>query len=272
MSGKFYPPWRNENANRRYPFSDTATMLSTDGSFEIPDSLFVDAAISARGASLPIYLSDISVVGRTARVSLRDSSGVEVGTGETEMGTDLDVMKFTDSSGRWVATFTFGPNSNYDLFSHGDGAFVFVEGATDIVISAVLNLPVDKGLLSFTNAFGVSAVYGDVYMVGEYGVQLETSQEAEVQPDGTITSVILIRAHAVGDPQFIQRSCDDASRRISRPITELVFQYGSSTHSCKPDADGNIVIVATTAATTESALQAVPIDTGLSINLPGKRL
>lgn len=269
---QYYQPWRNENSQRKFPFEDSATLSSLDGSFVLTDATFVDAAISCRGANLPIRIGSVSVVGYRATIVIVDRLGVELGQGHTDVGTTSDVVSLKTVDGNFLGSLTLGDNSNYDLFSRGDGVFTFGSGDSDFVASCVLNMPVDRGLLSFRNAFGAVGGRGDIHMVGEFGVQLEASQSSEVSQTGEIVPVLLIRAHAMGDPQYVHRACNDVTRRNSRPITELVFQYGSSTHVCKPDAQGNVIIVAATAAVSESALQTNPIETGLKINLPGRPL
>jgi hypothetical protein len=269
---KFFPPWRNQNAGRRYPFCDTATLVASEGDVMLSDATFVDAAISVKDAKLPVRIGRLLIVGQTATLYLVDADGIELGIGSTEMGTNSDVVALRSVDGTWIGTLVFGVDSNYSLFAYGDGEFVFDAGATDFVISTVLNMPGNRGLLALSNSFGDIGGFGDIHLVGEYGVQLETSQQQELQMDGSIVDVTLIRVHAMGDPQFQQRNCSEQNRRTTRPITELVFQYGTSTHSCSPDDGGNVIIVAATAAVSESALQTIPQQGGLMINLPGKRI
>lgn len=268
---QYYPPWRNENSLRRYPFEDTATLVSEDESLILPDDWLVDAAIFVRGAVLPMRISKIAVLNDLATIVISDAESTDFGEVTLLRGSG-DNLKLVDSSGDWVGTLVCGDNLHYPIFEAGDGTFYFREGTTEFVSSVVLNLPANRGLLSFSNIYGKSGGQGDVYFVGESGVQLETVQTDEYRQDGTILPVTLIRIHVMGDPQHAHVNCTESTRRTSRPIRELVFQYGTQTHSCFPDADGNVIIIAGTAASSESALYVNPSPYGLTVNLPGKRI
>jgi hypothetical protein len=269
---KFYPQWRNENSLRQYPFEDSATCTSLDGKLKLAESWLVDAAFFVRGATLPLRLGRVTVSGDSAHLAIVDNNGAEVGLAKA-IKNDLKPIKVTNSIGQWCGTLVPGTNANYALFTAGNGTYQFNTGDAEFVVSCVLSLPTNSGLAMLTNDLGQQYIPSDLVLVGEGGVQLETMDATEYQVNGTTEAVKLIRIHAMGDPQYLHSLCTaDETRRPTRFIKQLTFQYGTQSHTCAPDKGGNILILADTIKAGAAALQVLATSSGINVRLPGKSI
>lgn len=269
---KFYPQWRNENSQRQYPFEDSASCTSLDGRLVLQPRWLVDAAFFVREVELPLRLGSVTLSVDSATLTIVDNNGTLVGSATATKG-DVKPIRVLDDLDQWCGTLVVGEDANYSLFTTADGTYQFGAGDSEFAVSCVLSLPSASGLSMLTNDLGQRYIPSDLILVGEGGVQLESQETTEFQPNGRTESVQLVRVHATGDPQFLQALCTaDETRRPTRFIKQAVFQYGGQTHSCEPDQLGNILILADTSAAANAALQVLSTSTGLNIRLPGKGL
>jgi len=244
-------------------------MSSLDGLLVLPDYWLVDAAFFVSGAQLPLMLSEIVVFGDTATLTISDVNFVPVGTAVAVKG-DYKPIKVVDSLGQWRGTLVVGKEANFPLFAAGDGTYKFGIGDAELVASTTLSLPADAGLTSLTNEFGQSMITTELVFVGETGVQLEVVGAQEYLTSGEIVDIQLLRIHAMGNSQYLHQLCTaDESQRPTRFIRELVFQYGTTTHRCKP-IGGSAFILADTDDPDGTALQVSQSADGIQIHLPGK--
>ena len=80
--------WRNENLKRKYPFSDSATMLTNSG-IEIAIDLFIDAKFWYYKLQAPICLTDIVVTDyNTVQLIIRDINDVTLTANIDSSSTD----------------------------------------------------------------------------------------------------------------------------------------------------------------------------------------
>lgn len=268
---KYYPQWRNENSIRSYPFEETALRQSNEDAFIIPNNWLVDACFFVSSVSAPLYLSSINVFGFEAVIIISDSSGIEVGRATIDRSSRRPI-KISNQLGDWVGTLVTGMEANHPIFSLGDGVYEFGESQTTFVASCIFSLPTDIGVSYLTNSYGQVYTSSELVFVGEQGIQLEVSPAQEYQTLNRIIDVDLMRIHAIGDPQFLQRNCDENTRRPRRFIREIVFQYGDQTHICFPDESGNILIVAESSSVEDTALQIRSQSDGVVFRLSGKSI
>ena len=75
------PEWRDEQAQSRYPFTDASTLVSTTGVF-IDKDFFLDAVVYVLNGSAPLYLAAVTFEGQAITVSITDSGGTTIITGQ----------------------------------------------------------------------------------------------------------------------------------------------------------------------------------------------
>lgn len=265
----YKPEWRNQNATRNYPFEDAAILYSTDGRLNLIPDWLVDAAIYPLIGQAPFSLGRVEVEETTARLSLFDSDQQLIADGIANRSSGRPIALYSPD-GQLAGSLVVGPDANHSLFSAGDGDYQFGPGRADLVASCVM----DMSSLSSFFGFRVGTdqqVSGELLFVGEDGIQITAEDGQEPQPDGTIRTVKRVRFHAIGDPQFLARSCEDISRRPLRFIREVVFQYGDYTHVCAPQR-GGILLLAGSPSGSDTALQVVTRPGGVTLRLRGKSL
>jgi hypothetical protein len=229
----------------------------------------IDAAIFCTSGEAPYSIGEIDIDASEATIRLFDASGNVVGEGVADQ-TDTRPIPIYDGQVH-CATLVPGEDANHALFVAGDGEYSFPIGAASFAASCVLPLASLGGFFGFR--IGNDSINGgNIAIVGEQGVQLTAGEEVEVSASGEQVDVTRVQIHAVGDPQFLTRQCNDISRRPLRFIREVVFQYNDFTHVCKPDELGSILMLADSPATTESALQIRPTEEALIIRLAGKSI
>jgi hypothetical protein len=73
-----YPQFRDEQRDSRYPFADTASLVSGSASVGFTSSTFVDASFFIIGAGARVHLSTITVTAQTVTLIVAsDENGVE---------------------------------------------------------------------------------------------------------------------------------------------------------------------------------------------------
>lgn len=269
MNKLYFEQWRDANSAIAYPFGDESSRRSLDGRVKLPDDWLVDAAIYSPLLEGMPYLSLVEIKSGKATLTLSDADGESLGTGETDQSS-VNPIAIYDLDGQPVATLVTGAAGSSPLFAIRDGSYRFAPDATEFVISCVL-WPADTGFKGF-EIDGERIIGAEINLVGERGIQITTETTVEVQPSGEAIPVELIRFHALGDPQYLTRECQDPAQRPNRFVRELVFQYGEFTHICKPDKSGNILFFAGSPTATSSALKITTSANKLSIGLVGNSI
>lgn len=90
------PEWRDENLMRNFPFSDTASMITSDHQ-SIPIDLFVDAKFWHFNLQAPFWLSRIEIDTGVVRLEVTDTNGFVLKSETTT--TNIGSIAFHDSIG-----------------------------------------------------------------------------------------------------------------------------------------------------------------------------
>lgn len=244
-------------------------MRSTDGLLTLLDRWLVDAALYPPAGEAPFSLDLITVQESVAAITLVDRDGLLIGLA-TCGRSDTRPIAIYSPDGQLVGQLVPGPDANHTIFAAGDGQYRFGPGRADLVASVVMDLSAFGGFTSFS-VDDQTVQTNDLVLVGEYGVQLTVEDTTAVQPDGSVTPVIRVRLHAVGDPQYLTRVCEDNSRRPLRFVREVVFQYGDFTHVCHPQ-NGGVLMLAGSPSSSETALQVQSLADRINVRLRGKAL
>lgn len=232
--------WLAENASRKYPFADRATLKNRAG-IEIPEALFLDAAFFIVGGVQGTYLSHVEITFDTATLTLGDGQAAAKATGSFPILTPPDVITFEDAFGR-PAGFLVAGDDLASMRGWGLGKHDFTQAATEFAAAVSMPVP-ETGLRGILLDDG-TILTGDVYLVGEDGVVLRTDNpDVDPQREGIGADYSVIRVDVVGDPLFRRRLCEPADLFAApRFIKSVRVLHDDGEFTCLPDAYGDIKI------------------------------
>ena len=241
MSGKIWDvEWYNQNAQRNYPFVDSATRLDTSGSFTIPNDFIVDFYLSTHVFSVDpanFHISAISAFSHGFVVTVGYFNG-----DESEVVGSLSVLtashsenlsysfngipssdKFFDATG----TIVIGSLSNILRYA---GAYSFDVASTRLNPARIsLDVRAVTGVrVQNAGAAPSELLQGDIVL--RAGNNIEFSVE---EGDGESGPIIYISA--AGNNQYIEE-CDCDGTTLGEPILSI--------NGVEPDVNGNITLEA----------------------------
>lgn len=241
MSGAriLFPEFRDEQADSRYPFADSATLQSeTDASIRISPTTFIDATFFIIGAGERVYISSVVVAPQLITINVGDAGlADQVSATYNPLSPPTDgVLLFEDQYGRPAGTLLSNPTELDRFSSWGTGTYTFTPAQTEFVSSVVIpaNEPGVRAIRPETKQF----LTGDIWLVGDQGVVL--------RQDGPG----VIRIDIIGVPLFRRFLCE--------PQQGADFpnrQYLKTINGCGPDEFGNFTFTATNQAVADSVLR-----------------
>jgi len=265
MTMQIFPTWRDENASGPYPFTDESTLVDLSETVTIPASAFVDASFWVPDLSLPLFLLSVEVRPRSILVTVANSFSRPIATGvwPPPTGFDRSLIPLVDNQDNQVGVLVGKEIGLSSLLKLPQETYFFSPSRSSFVISTSLIFGDDA---SQRNVSGeLLPEQGDVFIVGERGIQLEVKPGTEVI-DGELVNITKVYVHAVGDPLASRAVCEENQRFVERRfIKEVVFQKGQQTHRCAP-INGEVYIVTTSPQGTESSLRII----NQSVNPPKK--
>lgn len=239
-------PWRNENARRKYPFADRASLVASNGDLLDP-GLFLDARITVDDVTdAPVRLVSVR----------RDNTGLAFVL-ETGNGTGLAAAYLpgspqqTGDAGLCMVFPASGPATQQAVgtivvsaaAAEGFGRDLEFEGESAVLCASAHTLvPVD-GVRRLTVP-GIAKVSGAIVLVAGVGVIHDEDAAG--------------RMHVVGEPNT--EVCLGSESRVYLPCFR-------SLAGLLPDVFGNIGFVV---ATEDSLLKIEPVDGGLKLSLGGQ--
>jgi hypothetical protein len=259
MSGAriLFPEFRDEQSDSRYPFADTATLTANTG-FAINRTTFIDASLYPINAQSGVYISEIVVDADIVVISISDSAGTSLCSGQYNPLTAPEdgVLQLSDTYGR-PAGLLLSTQTDLALFGGWDvGPHVFDQEATEFVASVVIPAqePGVRGLL----LPGGELLTGDVWLIGDQGVVLRQ------------TSPGVIRVDVVGEPLFRRLQClaDDGTPKSAFSPKDFL----RTINGCGPDEFGNFNITVATKSGPDSVLRVYPENDVLRIEAVGSRV
>jgi hypothetical protein len=241
-----FPEWRDENRNRKYPFSDTATLVSDD-SLELPEAAFFDARLYPVGGGARQHLSAVIVDVGVLTFEVSDEVRVR-GTGEFSQVSPEETIFLFDGYGRPAGVLVCDPDQLSTLLGWAPGRHAFSVAASEFVSSVVVPVP-ERNVSAFVLQ-SEDAFFGDVWLVGGDGVVL--------REDGAD----VVRVDVVGDPYYTRRACDKEPTAVYTP------RFLKRINGMRPDALGNFIF-SPGSAREDNVLRIEPEYGGLHIFLAG---
>jgi hypothetical protein len=249
-----YEEWRAQNANRKYPFADGASLLSNEG-WMLNLGAILDARIYMLGATGAVYLSSIAIVDDVPTITIADSSAAHTCSTTIDVADATDTYALTDSAGRPAGVLVLDPNLKITAFSTNA---TFNQSATQFVTSVVASVP-DAGLTGIV--VNGEVLSGTVYLVGQNGVQLSV--------DGNN-----LRVDVAGDPYAYRRlSLEGVVPEPNRTAIKSVAVWYTDPDnvtqlvgSVLPNEYGEIHLVTGDTIKEDNILRVLPATDGLGIS------
>jgi hypothetical protein len=231
-----YPEFRSENLDSRYPFADTATLLSRD-KLAIDPAMLIDAVVYPIGAAARLYISTIEVSNRLVTIWIGDSTQPQLASGSFDPLAPLATIVLTDPYGRPAGMFVTDPILLASAQAWPSGAHTFDIGSTEFAASCTIATP-EAGVRGLITAQGPLAA-GDVWLVGEGGIMISLDEDGSIRVD------------VVGDPLFARRLCTPVNLFAAPRFVQTI-------NGVPPGPDGDFQIAVATASAADTVLRIIP--------------
>jgi hypothetical protein len=270
-----FPQFRDEQADSRYPFADSANLLSVERKLDIGRDTFIDASLYVIDGDRAAYISAITVTPTEVTITIGDAGSKTRATGTYSALSppDTGIVELFDSWNRpcgmlLAVTESTIENTPSKQASIGLAQFAawpaeahtFRPDATQFVASVVIpaNSPGVRGLTPET----LELLTGDVWLLGDRGIV--------VRQDGDN----IIRFDVIGEPLFQRYLCQtDESEALTTPYSQFNPRVFIRTiNGCSPDAYGNFTLTATAHGATDTVLRVFAQDGNIKIDAVGRKV
>jgi hypothetical protein len=244
-----HPEWRDSHDPTNYPFEDDALLTNAAG-ITIDPSTFLDAALYPVGGTGQYYLSKLVITNTTTTVYVGDETNTQLASASFQSNAVPDSLRLVDTYGRAAGLLVSEAVRLTQLKSLGVGTHTFSSSQTPFVASVCIPMP-GIGVQGLLLDDG-SVVSGDVWLVGDGGIVLSSSQVTVggycETAQRTFTAV---RVDAVGDPLFRRALCaSPAQFQTSQFIERICFTTpelkGTGTSEVYSEGNADILILVDT--------------------------
>jgi len=181
MSTIVFGDWRDDNQQRKFPFADDA--LLTNGTLEIPNSLFIDGRLYPIGGTEDLYLSSIEREGSIISFAITAAGAGELAVGGYDVTNipENGEIAFYDAYGR-PAGMLLSTETALEAFSGlSTGTYEFISEQARFATVVVVPQP-EVGVRGFILPSG-ETIFGDVWFVGENGVVVRKDTDGSLRVD-----------------------------------------------------------------------------------------
>lgn len=242
-----FPQFRDEQSSSKYPFADSATLLSDNG-IKIDNDLFTDASFFGVGVNERVYISSIVVTAQTVTITVGDAANSTRMTGSYSVFNppETGVIAFTDLYGRPAGTLLIGKNEcdriKFSTWPIGQHSFKIT--ATEFVSTVVIPAK-EPGVRAITPE-PQQLQTGDVWLVGNNGVVVRAEDDRTIRVD------------IIGAPLFKRLICEPQTTFVAKPVLRTI-------NGCGPDSYGNFIITATNKTVNHPTTRIYPNNDTLTI-------
>src|SRR4051812_34725451 len=203
----FTPQWRAQHRDTRYPFAETATMVTRDGRVLLEGTI-LDAAVYPVGGRTGMFLTAVDVGLAKVTIFVGNEGNERLCSGVYLIAEPKINLALNDTYNRAAGMLLLADGAAGALRAWGRGLHQFAPGTTEFCASTCVPTP-EVGVRGILLEDG-TLMTGDVWLVGDDGVVLTATDGV----DGKT-----IRVDIVGDPLFRRRLCgDSASFDVAAPI------------------------------------------------------
>ena len=250
-----FPEFRDEQADSKYPFADTAALKTAGDGFELPRDGVIDAAIYAIGAGARAYLSRVVVGGNTVTLAVGDENNFNTAqvTYSPLTAPKNGQLYLRDTYGRPAGMLILTELCLALLGGWPTKEHVFDIAASEFVSSVVV--PAQENCVrAIQSEDELNFLTGDVWLIGGNGVVLRQEDEE------------VIRIDINGEPLFKRLLCEGGDEPYAPgPFLQTI-------NGCGPDEYGNFNITAMGQNTPDTVLRIYPDKNQLKIGLVGKKV
>jgi hypothetical protein len=248
-----FPQFRDEQEDSRYPFADSARLLSSERQLDIGRDTFLDASLYVINGDRQAYISAITVTAVTVTIVIGDvgSRTRATGTYSTLNPPANGIVSLVDTLGRPCGMLLSTPLGLSRFAAWPAETHTFQLAATQFVASVAIPAK-EPGVRAITAQTG-ELLTGDVWLVGERGVL--------IRQDGAG----VIRFDVIGEPLFQRYLCDPYDRFKSRRFVKTI-------NGCGPDEFGNFTLTATAHGAIDTILRVFVQDGNIKIDAIGRKV
>lgn len=255
-----FPDFREEQADSRYPFVDTATLVSTDGRVQIARDTFIDAVFHIIDATSRIYISSVQVTPQNVVITLGDALNTNLASTSffptPVQATQSGALQIFDRLGRPSGTLVATAEKLTLFAGWAIGVYEFDVPATEFVATAVIptNEPGVRGVKTSSTQ---NLMTGDIWLIGDGGVTF--------RHEGVKDGKQIIRVDITGVPLFQRYQCLPFDRFQSKNFVRTI-------NNCPPDEYGNFTITATGHQVEDTVLRVSQGDGIIFIDAIGRKV
>jgi hypothetical protein len=255
--------WREQHQASRYPFSDSASLVTTEGVAIAIDTL-LDAQIYPIGGTSRMYLS--SVVVGSAGVTLYIGTVAAPALCSTTFDplSPPDNLRLEDSYGRAAGILISETLRLARFQAWAVGTHTFERSSTEFAAAVCVPTP-EIGIRGLVTEAG-DLFTGDIWILGEDGVVVR-EDPVESTPEAPV-----IRVDVVGDPLFRRALCQGtAESPIGAVELFEAVNYLQTINNMPPDAFGDFKITGGSNEAVDSILRVYPTPDGLRFEAVGQK-
>lgn len=266
MPRLLHPQFRDELALVRYPFADTATLLTTAG-IDLGADTFLDATVYPVGGSVRMYVSSVLVTSSVVIIYIGTAIEPQLCHAAFNTLSPPDNLKLTDAYGRDAGLLVSEPLrlARFQAWSHGTHTFEIE--ASELAASVCIPTP-EIGVRGVITKDG-DVLYGDVWIVGEQGA-IVTEDTDSPPPNSRV-----VRIDLVGDPLFKRYLCDQELTPTGGTAIKLFTtkSYLKTINGIPPDEYGNFTISVGSNHTSGPIIRITPeyVSRALKVEVVGNR-
>lgn len=250
-----FPDFRDEQADSKYPFADTATLKTAGEEFELPRDGFIDVVIFAINSGSNAYLSEVLIEGSTVTLIVGAANASDIASASY---TPLSVpenghLYLQDEYGRPAGLLIMTKECLATFSGWPAGSHVFNPEDTEFVSSVVIPAQ-EQCVRAIQSPDALNFFTGDVWLIGDAGVVVR--QESNE----------VIRVDITGEPLFKRLLCEGTAENYrTGPFLQTI-------NGCGPDEYGNFNIVVAGKSAPDAILRIYPQDGQLNIGMVGRRV
>ena len=254
-----FPDFRDEQADSRYPFVDTATLTATDNTTVIPRNTFYDACLFCINGSSNSYISSIVISSQLVTINISDAENTDIAATSFApkpiQAPETGALALLDVYNRPAGTLVIDRERLTVFAGWAEGTYEFEPAATEFAATTSIpaNEPGVRGLLKPDNTI----LTGDVLLVGDGGVVLRHV--------GIRNNEHIIRVDIIGVPLYQRFVCLPFERFTPKTFIRTI-------NDCPPDEYGNFILTATELEVDDTIVRILQRDNTIYFDAVGKKV